>query len=49
MKKFLFGAMILLSPQITFSQTVVKPGMDLVKHTVASGETVLDISKKYVL
>ncbi|WP_026710492.1 LysM peptidoglycan-binding domain-containing protein [Flavobacterium filum] len=49
MKKFLFGAMILLSPQITFSQTVVKPGMDLVKHTVASGETVLDISKKYVV
>lgn len=49
MKKFFFGAMILLSPQITFSQTVVKPGMDAVKHTVASGETVLDISKKYVV
>ncbi|RAR48919.1 LysM domain-containing protein [Flavobacterium lacus] len=49
MKKFLFGAMILLSPQITFSQTVVKPGMDTVKHTVTSGETVLDISKKYVV
>lgn len=49
MKKFLFGAMVLLSPQITFSQTVVKPGMDAVKHTVASGETVLDISKKYVV
>lgn len=49
MKKFLFGAMILLSPQITFSQTVVKPGMDPVKHTVASGETVLDISKKYTV
>lgn len=49
MKKFLFGAMILLSPQITFSQTVVKPGMNPVKHTVASGETVLDISKKYVV
>lgn len=49
MKKFLFGAMILLSPQITFSQTVVKPGMDAVKHTVVSGETVLDISKKYVV
>lgn len=49
MKKFLFGAIVLLSPQITFSQTVVKPGMDAVKHTVASGETVLDISKKYVV
>ncbi|PKP15282.1 MAG: hypothetical protein CVU07_10630 [Bacteroidetes bacterium HGW-Bacteroidetes-23] len=49
MKKFLFGAIILLSPQITFSQTVVKPGMDAVKHTVVSGETVLDISKKYVV
>lgn len=49
MKKFLFGVMILLSPQITFSQTVVKPGMDAVKHTVTSGETVLDISKKYVV
>ncbi|MEZ4837978.1 LysM peptidoglycan-binding domain-containing protein [Flavobacterium sp.] len=49
MKKFLFGAMVLLSPQITFSQTVVKPGMDPVKHTVTSGETVLDISKKYVV
>jgi LysM repeat protein len=49
MKKFLFGVMILLSPQITFSQTVVKPGMDPVKHTVTSGETVLDISKKYTV
>ena len=49
MKKFLFFAMFLLASQITFSQTVVKPGMDPVKHTVAPGETVLDISKKYVV
>ncbi|WP_333693927.1 lytic transglycosylase [Flavobacterium sp.] len=50
MKKLLFGAILgLLCPQITFSQTVIKPGMDAVKHTVSAGETVLDISKKYTV
>ena len=39
--------MILLSPQITFSQTAIKPGMNAINHKVAPGETVLDISKKY--
>lgn len=49
MKKFLYLTILLFAPQITFSQTVVKPGMDAVKHTVVSGETVLEISKKYVV
>jgi len=47
MKKFLFFAMFLLASQITFSQTAIKPGMNAINHKVASGETVLDISKKY--
>ena len=47
MKKFLFFAIFLLATQITFSQTAIKPGMNAINHKVASGETVLDIAKKY--